>query len=132
MPARSLKVPRSSQWPWSQPRQGRRLRCHCPGRHPKDNLGKFELSGIPPAPPFDIAANGILNVSASNKTSGKSNRITITNKKGLLSKEEIDGTVEEAEKYRTAAASHIATKSHNPTTSLTNEELANKFDPTDK
>ncbi|KAG1813432.1 heat shock protein 70 cognate, partial [Suillus variegatus] len=54
----------------------------------KDNnlLGKFELSGIPPAPrgvpqievTFDIDANGILNVSASDKTTGKSNRITIT------------------------------------------------------
>ncbi|KAJ6473729.1 heat shock protein 70kD, peptide-binding domain-containing protein, partial [Mycena sanguinolenta] len=70
----------------------------------KDNLlGKFELSGIQPAPPFDIAANGILNVSASDKTSGKSNRITITNEKGHLSKEEIDRTVAEAEKYRSAS-----------------------------
>ncbi|KAJ7190780.1 the 70-Kda heat shock cognate protein from rattus Norvegicus in post-Atp hydrolysis state [Mycena pura] len=66
----------------------------------KDNnlLGKFELSGIPPAPrgvsqvevTFDLDANGILNVSASDKTTGKSNRITITNDKGRLSKEEID------------------------------------------
>ena len=55
----------------------------------KDNnlLGKLELSGIPPAPrgvpqvevAFDIDANGILNVSASDKATGKSNRITITN-----------------------------------------------------
>ena len=76
----------------------------------KDNslLGNFELSGIPPAPrgvpqievTFDIDANGILNVSASDKTTGKSNRITITNDKGRLSKEEIDRMVEEAEKYR--------------------------------
>jgi len=81
----------------------------------KDNnlLGKFELSGIPPVPrgvpqievTFDIDANGILNVSASNKTTGKSNRITITNdkgclSKGCLSKEEIDRMVEEAEKYK--------------------------------
>ena len=78
--------------------------------HTKDNnlLGKFELSGIPPAPhgvpqvevTFDIDANGILNVSASDKTTGKSNRITITNDKGRLSKEEIDHMVEEAEKYK--------------------------------
>jgi heat shock protein 1/8 len=77
---------------------------------PMDNnlLGKFELSGIPPAPrgvpqievTFDIDANGILNVSASDKTTGKSNRITITNDKGRLSKEEIDRMVEEAEKYK--------------------------------
>ena len=75
----------------------------------KDNnlLGKFELSGIPPAPrgvpqievTFDIDANGILNVSALDKTTGNSNRITITNDKGRLSKEEIDRMVEEAEKY---------------------------------
>jgi len=70
-------------------------------------LGKFELSGIPPAPrgvhqvevTFDMDANGILNVSASDKTTGKSNRITITNDKGRLSKEEIDRMVDEAEKY---------------------------------
>ena len=67
----------------------------------KDNhlLGKFELAGIPPAPrgvpqitvTFDIDANGILNVSAEDKTSGKSSRITITNDKGRLSKEEGGG-----------------------------------------
>ena len=75
----------------------------------KNNLlGKFELSGIRPAPrgvpqvevTFDIDANGILNVSASDKTTGKSNRIAITNDKGRLSKEEIDRMVEEAEKYK--------------------------------
>ena len=76
----------------------------------KDNnlLGKFELSGIPPAPrgvpqievTFDIDANGILNVSASDKTTGKSNRITITNDKGRLSKEEIERMVSDAEKYK--------------------------------
>lgn len=76
----------------------------------KDNnlLGKFELSGIPPAPrgvpqievTFDIDANGILNVSAVDKTTGKSNRITITNDKGRLSKEEIERMVNEAEKYK--------------------------------
>jgi molecular chaperone DnaK (HSP70) len=76
----------------------------------KDNnlLGKLEMSGIPPAPcgvpqvevTFDIDANGILNVSASDKTAGKSNRITITNDKGCLFKEEINCMVEEAEKYK--------------------------------
>ena len=58
----------------------------------KDNniLGKFELSGIPPAPrgvpqievTFDIDANGILNVTAIEKSTGKENKITITNDKG--------------------------------------------------
>ncbi|KIK23418.1 hypothetical protein PISMIDRAFT_679396, partial [Pisolithus microcarpus 441] len=76
----------------------------------KDNnlLGKFELTGIPRTPcgapqievAFDIDANGILNVSASDKTTGKSNRITITNDKGRLSKEEIERMVSEAEEYK--------------------------------
>ena len=76
----------------------------------KDNnlLGKFDLNGIPPAPRgvpqievfFDIDANGILNVSAVDKSTGKSNKITITNDKGRLSKEEIDRMVNNAEKYK--------------------------------
>ncbi|KAM9061433.1 LOW QUALITY PROTEIN: heat shock cognate 71 kDa protein-like [Sarcophilus harrisii] len=76
----------------------------------KDNnlLGKFELTGIPPAPrgvpqievTFDIDANGILNVSAVDKSAGKENKITITNDKGRLSKEDIERIVQEAEKYK--------------------------------
>merc|ERR1712096_11518 len=76
----------------------------------KDNnlLGKFELSGIPPAPrgvpqievTFDIDANAILNVTACDKSTGKENKITITNDKGRLSKEEIDKMVNDAEKYK--------------------------------
>jgi len=76
----------------------------------KDNnlLGKFHLDGIPPAPrgvpqievTFDIDANGILNVSAQDKSTGKSSQITITNEKGRLSQSEIDRMVQEAEKYR--------------------------------
>merc|ERR1711997_1030050 len=72
------------------------------------NLGKFDLTGIPPAPrgvpqievTFDIDANGILNVSAADKSTGKQNKITITNDKGRLSKEEIDRMVNDAEKYK--------------------------------
>uniref|UniRef100_A0A182T5L4 Heat shock cognate 70 n=1 Tax=Anopheles maculatus TaxID=74869 RepID=A0A182T5L4_9DIPT len=68
----------------------------------------FELSGIPPAPrgvpqievTFDIDANGIMNVSAIEKSTNKENRITITNDKGRLSKEDIDRMVNEAEKFR--------------------------------
>ncbi|GBG73777.1 hypothetical protein CBR_g17116 [Chara braunii] len=77
----------------------------------RDNnlLGKFELTGIPPAPrgvpqinvTFDIDANGILNVSAEDRTTGKRNKITITNDKGRLSKAEIERMVEEAEMYKT-------------------------------
>uniref|UniRef100_A0A671R7J6 Heat shock cognate 70 n=1 Tax=Sinocyclocheilus anshuiensis TaxID=1608454 RepID=A0A671R7J6_9TELE len=76
----------------------------------KDNnlLGKFELTGIPPAPrgvpqievTFDIDANGILNVSAVDKSTGKENKTTITNDKGCLSKEEIERMVQEADQYR--------------------------------
>jgi heat shock protein 1/8 len=69
-------------------------------------LGKFELSHIPPAHcgvpqievTFDIGANGILNVSTVDKTTCKSNCITITNDKGHLSKEEIERMVFKAEK----------------------------------
>jgi heat shock protein 1/8 len=75
----------------------------------KDNnmLGKFQLEGIPPMPrgvpqievTFDVDANGILNVSAAEKSSGKSNKITITNDKGRLSRDEVDRLVEEAAKH---------------------------------
>ncbi|KAK1994433.1 hsp70-like protein [Colletotrichum falcatum] len=75
----------------------------------KDNnqLGKFELTGIPPAPrgvpqievSFELDANGILKVSAHDKGTGKQESITITNDKGRLTQEEIDRMVAEAEKY---------------------------------
>merc|ERR1719222_1372275 len=72
------------------------------------NLGKFDLTGIPPAPrgvpkievTFDIDANGILNVSASDKSTGKQNKITITNDKGRLSKEDIERMVNDADKFK--------------------------------
>ncbi|KAL7574015.1 hypothetical protein ACA910_015596 [Epithemia clementina (nom. ined.)] len=76
----------------------------------KDNnlLGKFNLDGVPPMPrgqpqidvTFDIDANGILNVSAIEKSTGKENMITITNDKGRLSQDEIERMVAEAEKYK--------------------------------
>jgi heat shock 70kDa protein 1/2/6/8 len=76
----------------------------------KDNklMGTFELSGIDPAPrgqpqievSFDIDANGILNVSAEDKKTGKKQQITITNDSGRISKEEIERMVADAEKYR--------------------------------
>merc|ERR1712154_391332 len=76
----------------------------------RDNnlLGKFNLDGIPPMPRgqpqidvcFDIDANGILNVSAIEKSTGKEQKITITNDKGRLSQEEIDRMVDEAERYK--------------------------------
>merc|ERR1711944_104786 len=72
------------------------------------SLGQFNLTGIPPAPrgtpqievTFDVDANGILNVSAVEKAGGRSEKITITNDKGRLSKEEIDRMVDESEKFK--------------------------------
>ncbi|OZJ03611.1 hypothetical protein BZG36_03700 [Bifiguratus adelaidae] len=117
----------------------------------KDNnlLGKFELSGIPPAPrgvpqievTFDIDANGILNVSAVDKTTGKSSKITITNDKGRLSKEEIERMVNEAEKYRAedeAVAARISAKNglesyvYNLRNTMQEENVASKLDAADK
>lgn len=76
----------------------------------KDNntLGTFDLMGIPPAPrgvpqidvTFDVDANGILHVTALEKSSGKSKNITIRNDKGRLSKFEIEKMLSDAEKYR--------------------------------
>ncbi|EHB13630.1 Heat shock 70 kDa protein 6 [Heterocephalus glaber] len=76
----------------------------------KDNnlLGHFELRGIPPAlrgvsqieVTFDIDANGILSVTATDRSTGKANKITITNDKGQLSKEEVERMVHEAEQYK--------------------------------
>ncbi|CZS97340.1 Heat shock 70 kDa protein [Rhynchosporium graminicola] len=89
----------------------------------KDNnlLGKFELTGIPPAPrgvpqievTFDLDANGIMNVSALEKGTGKTNKIVITNDKGRLSKEDIERMLSEAEKYKAedeAEAGRISAK----------------------
>jgi len=75
----------------------------------KDNhlLGKFELGGIPPAPrgqpqievTFEIDSNGILNVGAEDKGTGKSEKITITNDKGRLTEEQIEKMIKDAEMY---------------------------------
>jgi len=78
----------------------------------KDNvlLGKFELTGIPPAPrgvpqievTFEIDSNGILNVGAEDKGTGKKEKITITADKGRLSQDEIARMLKEAEDYADA------------------------------
>ncbi|CAM0137785.1 Hsp70 chaperone [Umbelopsis sp. WA50703] len=117
----------------------------------KDNniLGKFELSGIPPAPrgipqievTFDMDANGILNVSANDKTTGKSNKITITNDKGRLSKEDIERMVSEAEKYkaedeevaaRIAAKNGLESYAYNLRNTLQDENVGGKLEEADK
>ncbi|KAL1292656.1 hypothetical protein HN51_053223 [Arachis hypogaea] len=117
----------------------------------KDNnlLGKFELTGIPPAPRgvpqinvcFDIDANGILNVSAEDKTAGVKNKITITNDKGRLSKEEIEKMVQEAEKYKAEdeevkkkveAKNNLENFAYNMRNTVKDEKFASKLDPSDK
>merc|ERR1712146_682748 len=117
----------------------------------KDNnmLGKFHLDGIPPAPRgvpqievvYDIDANGILNVSASDKSTGKSNQITITNDKGRLSQAEIDRMVQEAEKFRAeddAVKEKVEAKNglenycFTLKSSLSDEKLKDKIDAGDK
>merc|ERR1712186_68916 len=112
-------------------------------------MGKFHLDGIPPAPrgvpqievTFDIDANGILNVSAQDKASGKTNQITITNEKGRLSQAEIDRMVQEAEKYRNedeTAKQKIEAKNglenycFTMRNTLQEEKLKDKFEPGDK
>jgi len=117
----------------------------------KDNnlLGKFQLSGIPPAPrgvpqievSFDIDANSILNVSAVEKSSGKTNKIVITNDKGRLSKEEIERMVNEAEKYkgeddaqreRIESKNALESYAFNLKSSLENDNVKNKISEQDR
>merc|ERR1711902_137244 len=114
----------------------------------RDNhiLGKFDLNGIPPAPrgtpqievTFDVDANGILNVSAVEKGSGKKEKITITNDKGRLSKEEIEKMVNDAEvfkdeddkqKERVAAKNSLESYIFNLKSSVDNEEVKKKLSP---
>jgi L1 cell adhesion molecule like protein len=117
----------------------------------KDNnlLGKFELSGIPPAPrgvpqievTFDVDANGIMNVSAVEKGTGKTNKITITNDKGRLSKEDIERMLAEAEKYKEedeAEAARISAKNglesyaYSLRNTLNDPKVDEKLDASDK
>merc|ERR1712137_557797 len=114
----------------------------------KDNhlLGKFDLTGIPPAPrgvpqievTFDVDANGILNVSAVEKGSGKAEKITITNDKGRLSNEEIEKMVNDAERFkdeddkqkdRISAKNGLESYIFNLKSSLDNEDVKTKLSP---
>merc|ERR1719394_2141537 len=117
----------------------------------KDNnlLGKFNLDGIPPMPrgqpqievTFDIDANGILNVSALEKSTGKEQKITITNDKGRLSQDEIDRMVDEAERYkaedeanrvRVEAKNSLENYCYSMKNTMSDEKLASKLSDDDK
>jgi len=117
----------------------------------KDNhlLGTFDLHGIPPAPrgvpqievTFDIDANGILNVSAEDKSTGKKNQITITNDKGRLTKEEIERMVNDAKKYedddkkqreRIDAKNGLENYAYSMKNTIADEKVASKLEPEDK
>ncbi|KAK9534493.1 heat shock 70 kDa protein 1 [Anarhichas minor] len=117
----------------------------------KDNnlLGKFDLGGIPPAPrgvpqievTFDVDANGILNVSAVDKSTGKENKITITNDKGRLSKEDIERMVQDADKYKAedelqrdkiSAKNSLESYAFNVKSSVQDDNLKEKMSPEDQ
>lgn len=117
----------------------------------KDNnlLGSFDLTGIPPAPrgvpqieiSYDLDANGILTVNATDKSSGKSEKISITQNKGRLSEEQIKKMVDEAKKYeeedkkmkeKVEARNDYENYLYNIRNSLTREELKDKFTSEDK
>jgi len=117
----------------------------------KDNnlLGKFHLDGIPPMPRgvpqievcYDIDSNGILNVSAVEKSTGKAQKITITNDKGRLSAEDIERMVSEAEKFKAEdervkqkieAKNHLENYCHSVKSSLRDEKVAAVLSDSDK
>jgi len=117
----------------------------------KDNnlLGKFHLEGIPPAPrgvpqveiTYDVDANGILNVAAQDKGTGKSNQITITNEKGRLSQADIDRMVQEAERFKDEdeqnkqkieAKNGLENYCYSMKNTLSDEKLKDKFTEDDK
>ena len=112
-------------------------------------LGKFNLEGIPPAPrgvpqievTFDIDANGIMNVSAQDKGTGKVSQVTITNDKGRLSKADIERMVAEAERYKqqdeqirkkVEAKNGLESYSYNLKNTLSDEKLRDKVTAEDK
>ena len=112
-------------------------------------LGKFNLEGIPPAPrgvpqievSFDIDANGIMNVSAQDKGTGKTNHVTITNDKGRLSKQDIERMVAEAERYKQQdeaikrkieAKNGLESYAYNVKNSINDEKMRDKISQEDR
>merc|ERR1711871_1582731 len=117
----------------------------------KDNnkLGEFHLDGIAPAPrgvpqievTFDLDANGVMNVSAQDKASAKSQQITITNDTDRLTQDDIERMVAEAEKYaaedeamkeKVEAKNALENYAYSMRNSISDEKLKDKIDPADK
>ena len=113
-----------------------------------NELGNFMLEGIKPAPrgvpqievSFDLDANGILNIEACEKSTGKKESITITNDKGRLSQEDIDRMVKEAEdfakddlevKERIEAKNELEAIIYQTRSALDNEEMKSKLSEED-
>ena len=114
-----------------------------------NKLGEFNLNGIPPMPrggpqieiTYDVDANGILNVAAVEKSTGKSEKITVTNDKGRLTKDEIQAMVDEAEKFKVEdtiarekmeARNNLENYIHQIKSSLTDEKIKDKLEEEDK
>ena len=116
----------------------------------RDNneLGNFKLEGIAPAPrgtpqievSFDVDANGIMNIEAVDKGSGKTQNITIKNDKGRLSSEDIDRMINEAERYKSEdeankrmveARNKLESLLYQSKSSFENREIASKLDSND-
>ena len=117
----------------------------------KDNnkLGEFHLDGIVPAPrgvpqievTFDLDANGVMNVSAKDKASGKDSNITITNDKGRLSQDDIERMVKEAEKYaaeddlmkeKIEAKNALENYTYSMRNSINDEKMKDKIEAADR
>ncbi|CAD8187476.1 unnamed protein product [Paramecium octaurelia] len=112
-------------------------------------LGQFQLDGIAPAPrgvpqievTFDIDENGIMNILAEDKASKKNSKITITNDKGRLSKQDIDRLVNEAEKYkaddekirlRIEAKNNLESTAYHMKNTMNEEQFKDKFTSDEK
>mmetsp|Transcript_4471 Transcript_4471/g.7307 ORF Transcript_4471/g.7307 Transcript_4471/m.7307 type:complete len:192 (+) Transcript_4471:1-576(+) len=112
-------------------------------------MGRFNLDGIPPMPrgqpkidvTFEIDTDGILNVSAIEKSTGKENKITITNDKGRLSADEIDRMLEEAERYkaedevnrqRVEAKNSLENFAYQVKSTIADEQTGNKIEAGEK
>ncbi|XP_030853347.1 heat shock 70 kDa protein IV-like [Strongylocentrotus purpuratus] len=114
-----------------------------------NRLGQFRFSGIPPAPrgvpkievSFDIDANGIMDVTAKDESTGRSNKITITNDRGRISTDEIDRMISDAERFkaeddaqreRIAASNQLECYAYNVKSAIRDASVGSKLSSSDK